>query len=176
MHFTSVFAVVAASAISSAFAAPVANADPAPVLSSEDATIVARKVDAAQEAHRADLRQAAHEKFAKQLCYPGYPFYCSPNSVDQFNHLNYVGDADNHGYGVRVNDSGSTTFNYGKTQLGFHPDGTVFYKDTNGDNCDVTHKGGPTGAGCDEYLYLTNGGGPVFPGTVDQCVHYGINC
>ncbi|KXT10203.1 hypothetical protein AC579_438 [Pseudocercospora musae] len=177
MHFRSVLAVISASAISSTIAAPVANADASPVPSSsspsEDALLTAREIDAAQEAHRADLRQTAHEKFAKQFCYPGYPFYCYSSTTTK--NYNYVSNPSNHGYGIRVHD-GTTTLNFGNTQLGFHPDGTIFYKDTLGRNCDVTHTGGPKGDGCAQYLYLTNGGGAIYPGKTNQCWYYGINC
>lgn len=64
--------------------------------------------------------------------------------------------------------------NYGKSQLGVHGDGTIFYKDTKGAICDVTHGEGPKGDGCAEYLMLTEGGCD-FPSLEDQRTKFGTN-
>ncbi|EME83628.1 uncharacterized protein MYCFIDRAFT_203694 [Pseudocercospora fijiensis CIRAD86] len=175
MHFTSILAVITASAISHALAAPVANAD---ADANPISTLITRTDDAKsavnQAAQQADLRDQAQETWAKFFCVPTWPYYCTKEtySVSTPN----PPSNNKHGYGVQVEADGTTVFNYGNSQLGFHRDGSVFYKDTDGKNCDVTNKGGPKGDGCAQYLYLTGGGGPVFPGTVDQCVFFGVNC
>lgn len=80
-----------------------------------------------------------------------------------------------YGHGIRIEDDGTMTWNYGAIQLIFHLDGTVAYKATSGENCDVTADGGPKGHGCGEYIYLT-WERDTFPGDEEQCEAYHINC
>ncbi|EMF10567.1 uncharacterized protein SEPMUDRAFT_119108 [Sphaerulina musiva SO2202] len=84
-------------------------------------------------------------------------------------------DGSVYGHGIRIEDDGTMTWNYGAIQVIFHLDGTIGYKAANGGDCDVTAVDGPKGSGCGEWIYLT-WERDTFPGDVEQCEKYHINC